>query len=145
MGCVGNLIWLNKSVNGRPIFVRFDLMITCQLDSKTKQLGHRRKRFLHAAQPIFGPWYGFSPRMSLLRLPGLGRPILAANAFELLLMRLGQGLVSRCRARHFCRVDHTSHPSSPSSGMAISTKIFLITSLFSVGCDFLSRHSPVLV
>lgn len=23
---------------------------------------------------------------------------------------LGQGPVSRCRARHFCRVDHTSHP-----------------------------------
>ncbi len=25
-------------------------------------------------------------------------------------IRLGLGLVSRCRARHFCRVDHTSHP-----------------------------------
>ncbi len=85
-------------------------MMACQLDSKTKQLGRRSKLFLRAAQPIFGPWYGFSPRMSFLRLSGLGPPILAANAFELLLIRLGQGLVSRCRARHFCRVDHTSHP-----------------------------------
>ncbi|QNF18242.1 hypothetical protein FT669_16250 [Aeromonas jandaei] len=85
-------------------------MMACQIDSKTKQLGRRSKPFLHAAKPIFGPWHGFSPGFSFLRFSGLELPTLAANAFELLLMRLGQGLVSRCRARHFCRVDHTSHP-----------------------------------
>ncbi len=56
--------------------------MTCQLDSKTKQLGHRSKRLWRAAQPILGPWYGFSPRISFLSLSGLGRPILVANAFE---------------------------------------------------------------
>ncbi|WP_033112616.1 hypothetical protein, partial [Aeromonas lacus] len=31
-------LWLNKLVNKWPIFVRFDLMMACQFDSKTKQL-----------------------------------------------------------------------------------------------------------
>lgn len=57
-------------------------MIACQFDRKTKQLGYRSKPFLRAVQPIFGPWYGCSPRISFLRLPGLGWPILAANSSE---------------------------------------------------------------
>lgn len=85
-------------------------MMTCQLDSKTKQLGHRRKRLWRAVQPIFGPRYGFSLGISFLRLSGLGQPILVANSLEWFRYTAGAGLVSRCRARHFCRVDHTSHP-----------------------------------
>ncbi|MCF3097809.1 hypothetical protein EHZ86_10995 [Aeromonas australiensis] len=33
-----NRLWLNKLVNKRLVFVRFDLMMPCQLDSETKQL-----------------------------------------------------------------------------------------------------------
>lgn len=54
--------------------------------------------------------------------------------------RLGQGLVSRCRARHFCRVDHSSAGWSSSSPVQKFHFLILFTPLFSVACEFYFAH-----
>ena len=47
----------------------------------------------------------------------------------------GQGAVSRCRARHFCRVDRRARSLSSSSPARECRAVILITPLFSAVCE----------
>ena len=85
-------------------------MIVCQLDSKTKQLAVAQSGFGVLYSPFLALGMAFLLGFRSSACPVWGGRSWLQTPSNGSVIRLGQGLVSRCRARHFCRVDHTSQP-----------------------------------
>ena len=85
-------------------------MMGCQLDSKTKQLAIAPSGFSMLHSPFLALGMVFLPGCRCSACPVWGGRSWLQTPLNGSATRLGHRLVSRCRARHFCRVDHTSHP-----------------------------------
>jgi len=116
-------------------------MMTCQLDSKTKQLAALPRCFCMLPIPFLA--LGLSPpEFRPFAYVVYGAQSLLHIAVNGSVTRLEQGLVSQCRPRHFCHVEQVPAPSSPSSVAANTAFTIQITPLFSLACDFMTAIRP---
>lgn len=116
-------------------------MIVCQLDSKTKQLAVAQSGFGVLYSPFLALGMAFLLGFRSSACPVWGGRSWLQTPSNGSVIRLGQGLVSRCRARHFCRVDHSSAGWSSSSPVQKFHFQILFIPLFSVACEFYFVHS----
>ena len=116
-------------------------MMGCYLDSKTKQLAAAPSGFCVLQIPFLALGMACYPgfRSSACLIHG-ARSLFRAS-LTCSVTWVGQGLVSWCRARHFCRVDHSSAGWSSSSPVQKIHFQILFIPLFSVACEFYFAHS----
>ncbi|MCF5760143.1 hypothetical protein K3H45_09570 [Aeromonas veronii] len=120
-------------------------MMACQFDSKTKQLVIAASGFGVLHSPFLAIGMVFLHGVPSSACPVWGGRSWLPTPLNGSVIWLGRVWSAGVELVTFVVSITLPTPSSPSSVAVNSTLLLLITPLFSDGCEFLSRHSPVLV